>query len=344
MKKAVRSILNGLGVPIMVVEADMTIAYLNAAAMTLLPDADTGTALKAVIQNKDKRKEVKKVLAYGTPAQIRITLQGVVPTSYRLTVAAIDEDEDKRSVIISFEDVSHIRDAEKMREDFVANVSHELRSPLTALIGFIETLQGPAKNDGAAAERFLSMMQLEAERMARLIGDLLSLSKLQSRERIAPKEDTDVRSVIEQVGKSLAGLCAKEDNKLDIQLEQDTPFVVGVRDELTQVFQNLIENAIKYSAPDSDIIIRGLPVAKNAKFLCVQIVDTGDGIEPKHIPRLTERFYRIDKGRSRLKGGTGLGLAIVKHVLIRHRGWMEITSEMGVGSTFSVFLPIAADA
>ena len=230
-----------------------------------------------------------------------------------------------------------------MRHDFVANVSHELRSPLTALSGFVETLQGNAANNKEARERFLGMMSNEADRMARLIGDLLSLSKLQASERVAPTEQVDLFKILSSVSSSLSGLAERNLIKLKLNFSNFMPLVTGDADELTQVFQNLIENAIKYSGNGSVVSVSFKPPKEGESHLCISIEDTGEGIDPAQIPRLTERFYRVDKGRSRAQGGTGLGLAIVKHILIRHRGWLKISSQLGKGSVFAVYLPVFAE-
>jgi two-component system phosphate regulon sensor histidine kinase PhoR len=269
----------------------------------------------------------------------------VVPTTFRLIITRLDTErtgQDARA-IVSLEDISHIREAEQMRIDFVANVSHELRSPLTSLSGFIETLQGPAKDDPAAQERFLTLMAGDAQRMSRLIGDLLSLSKLQATERLAPSESVDIASILHRVTASLEPLTKREKTSISLTISQDLPPIIGDADELIQVFQNLIENGVKYSAQDTmvEVIAERDPSHKNQ--LRISVRDHGEGLDPAHIPRLTERFYRVDKGRSRDMGGTGLGLAIVKHILIHHRAYLHIDSTVGEGSTFSVFLPIASD-
>lgn len=339
MKNSVKSILNGLGVAILIVDHNQDITYRNKSAKSLFSVAKKAAKLSDVITSKKGLEAAETVLQTGVSSQVRITLQDVVPTSYRVTIAPMEAEAGMRHAILSFEDVSHIRDAEKMREDFVANVSHELRSPLTALYGFIETLQGPAKGDEEATTRFLELMQNESQRMARLIDDLLSLSKFQANERVAPKESANLKDIIAGVAETLDGIGQKEDIEVKIELSEDLPQVIGNHDELAQVFRNLIENAIKYSGRGTQVSVLDCAEKKTKKHVCICIRDQGEGIELKHIPRLTERFYRIDKGRSRAKGGTGLGLAIVKHILIRHRGWLEIKSEEGVGSTFSVYLP-----
>ena len=350
IKKSVRYILDGLSMPVFVVSPDETIRFINKSGRKRYPDAKEKRPIGDTIPDEACLKEMKKILKGKPNGQITITLQEVVPTNFRVSLSRLDSDKGKAppSCVLCFEDISHIQEAEQMRHDFVANVSHELRSPLTALSGFIETLQGPAANDGAARTRFLNMMLTESNRMARLIADLLSLSKLQASERNAPEQSTDVFNVLNRVFSSLGGLAKKSNISLEMDLKGDMPLVLGDSDELTQVFQNLVENAVKYSPEGSTVRVSlckpKKAKKKKAKHLCICVKDEGEGIEPAHIPRLTERFYRVDKGRSRAKGGTGLGLAIVKHILIRHRGWLKIDSVPGEGSTFSVFLPIAHEA
>lgn len=339
MKKSVKSILNGLGVAILVFDHKEKLIFANGAGLGLFPSAEVGAKLDALLSKARTLREIRKVWDEKRTIQSQATLQNVVPTSYRITAAPMMADDRTQNVILSFEDVSHIRDAEKMREDFVANVSHELRSPLTALYGFIETLQGPAKEDGAATEKFLQLMQKEAERMARLIDDLLSLSKLQASERVSPTGAVHLGELIQRVCENLQPLAAAKGVRIKHELSHSAKKIAGEEDELTQVFQNLIENAIKYGAKDGEVTISQCDGTSKEGFICTCVSDQGEGIDPKHIPRLTERFYRVDKGRSRAIGGTGLGLAIVKHILIRHRGFLEISSELGKGTNFKVYLP-----
>ena len=348
IKKSVKNILDGLTMPIVVIDADEKIQFINKAGQHRYSKTKLKKSFKKLVDDEACQKAVRKVLKGASNAQVNITMQEVVPTNFRVSLTRLENDKGNSpaSCVASFEDISHIQEAEQMRHDFVANVSHELRSPLTALSGFIETLQGPASDDTAARERFLELMMKESNRMARLIADLLSLSKLQASERYAPEGAIDLFNVLNRVYSSLGNLAERSKIKLILDLDHDMPLVLGDSDELTQVFQNLIENAIKYSPADAEVRVslcskKKKSKKKKAKHICVCVTDQGEGIEPAHIPRLTERFYRVDKGRSRAKGGTGLGLAIVKHILIRHRGWLTIDSELGKGSQFAVFLPIA---
>ncbi|MFK7755156.1 MAG: sensor histidine kinase [Sedimentitalea sp.] len=248
------------------------------------------------------------------------------------------------AVMVTFQDVTQVQQAGQMRRDFVANVSHELRTPLTALMGFIETLRGAAREDPAARDRFLGIMEKEAGRMNRLVGDLLSLSRVEGDERVRPSATLDLCAHLSSTLKSITPLAESSDVALVLTLPDSRVEVQGDGDQLHQVFSNLIENAIKYggsggrvdvtlTASDHDPALRG-PGAR------IQVSDKGPGIDPLHLPRLTERFYRADNHRSRELGGTGLGLAIVKHIINRHRGRLRVQSDLGQGATFTVVLPI----
>jgi len=247
-------------------------------------------------------------------------------------------------LLLTFHDLTTHHRVEQMRADFVANASHELRTPLAALAGFIDTLQGPARDDPAARERFLGIMQAQASRMARLIDDLLSLSRIELSEHINPQTSTELGPIIRQVLDVLQTLTREREIEVTIVATEEPLIVRGDRDELIRLFENLVENALKYGASGKRVDIRlesapGLDAgSREAK---VSVRDYGPGIAPEHLPRLTERFYRVDVGQSRAKGGTGLGLALVKHILNRHRGRLSIASTLGSGSTFTVLLPLS---
>jgi two-component system phosphate regulon sensor histidine kinase PhoR len=229
-----------------------------------------------------------------------------------------------------------------MRADFVANASHELRTPLSSLMGFIETLRGPARDDAAARERFLGIMQQQAERMSRLVNDLLSLSRIELDEHVQPTGRVSVGPLLQSVADALELKAQRRGQRLELDLAPELPQVTGDSDQLYQVFQNLVSNAINYGR-QGGIVGISARLARGARGgLTVSIRDQGEGIAKEHLPRLTERFYRVDPARSRAVGGTGLGLAIVKHIVSRHRGRLEIDSEVGRGSIFTVHLPAAS--
>ncbi|WP_170606965.1 ATP-binding protein [Ruegeria arenilitoris] len=247
------------------------------------------------------------------------------------------------AVLVVFQDVTHLEQASQMRRDFVANVSHELRTPLTALMGFIETLRGPARDDAAARERFLKIMTDEAYRMNRLVGDLLSLNRVESEERVRPTEQVDINGLLQSILNALRPLSDDASVELSLTAPEGPVMVTGDSDQLRQVFTNLVENGIKYGGSGGSVEIKLIPSERNIAIrgpaVRVQVIDKGPGIDAVHLPRLTERFYRADNHRSRQLGGTGLGLAIVKHIVNRHRGRLRVESDLGKGSVFTVILP-----
>ncbi len=245
-------------------------------------------------------------------------------------------------LLMTFNDLTPLRRVEEMRADFIANASHELRTPLAALLGFIETLQGTAKDDPAAREKFLAIMQGQATRMARLIDDLLSLSRIELNAHLQPNTPVDLAPIVRQVVDGLQTLARDRGVEIKVTSPPDTLIVLGDRDELIRALENLVENALKYGAAGKRLDITfargqtrsGTPEAR------VAVRDYGPGISPEHLPRLTERFYRVDVADSRAQGGTGLGLALVKHVLNRHGGRLTIESTLGQGATFTMHLPL----
>jgi two-component system phosphate regulon sensor histidine kinase PhoR len=249
-------------------------------------------------------------------------------------------------LLLTFHDLTTVRRVEEMRADFVANASHELRTPLAALSGFIDTLQGPARDDANARERFLQIMQAQATRMARLIDDLLSLSRIELSAHMRPETPVDLVPIVRQVADGLQTLARDREVRIQIDAPPEPLIVLGDRDELIRVFENLIENALKYGASGKQVEIHFVRDQKTdgTAEARVEIRDYGPGIAPEHLPRLTERFYRVDVVDSRAQGGTGLGLALVKHIMNRHRGRLSIASSPGQGATFAVHLPIPSSS
>jgi len=245
-------------------------------------------------------------------------------------------------MLLVFHDLTPVHRAEIMRADFIANASHELRTPLAALSGFIDTLIGSARDDPDARARFLAIMKTQATRMARLIDDLLSLSRVELTEHMHPETPIDVVPIVRQVVDGLQTLATDRNVEIKIAQPAAPAMVAGDRDELTRVFENLVENALKYGANGKrvDIGFADAAAADGAADMLVTVRDYGPGIAAEHIPRLTERFYRVDVTQSRAEGGTGLGLALVKHILNRHRGRLSIESAAGQGATFTVRLPL----
>lgn len=329
-----------------IIDQSERIVASNQDAKNLLGDQIDGRHFATILRQPLVIEAVEQCLSRKEPVKTRhLSNDGAQDTTFevhcRYIKGAVSEGEG--AVLVSFIDVTPLEHAGQMRRDFVANVSHELRTPLTALMGFIETLRGPARDDASARERFLQIMSDEANRMNRLVGDLLSLNRVESEERVRPKEKVDLIGQIQTTLTTLRPLADGVSVILNLDAPDEPVEVTGDTDQLRQVFTNLIENGIKYGASggvvyvvvtlhDRDLAVRG-PSVK------VQVIDKGPGIDAVHLPRLTERFYRADGHRSRELGGTGLGLAIVKHIVNRHRGRLRVDSEPGAGASFTVILP-----
>lgn len=338
------AILNTISDPVLLVDSGQRITLLNQAAEDQLGAGLAGQYFARALREPEALACLERVLG-GVPRSEAIIHRHLpVRQSIRMRAALMSDLRrvDAR-VAVTLSDVSHVYEAEQMRSDFVANVSHELRSPLTSLTSIIETLKEGARDDPKARERFLAVMEREAARMNRLIDDLLSLSSVEVNAHIRPTEPVDMSKVIRQVVNTIESRGEEGKNLIQLQIPSEPAVVAGDEDELTQVFHNLIENAQKYAGTASPITIaeRWLPNAPGfaGPVLSIAVRDQGPGIAPEHLPRLTERFYRVDEGRSRDQGGTGLGLAIVKHIVNRHRGRLHIESEIGIGTTFTVQLP-----
>ncbi|PYG34760.1 sensor histidine kinase [Pelagimonas varians] len=331
--------------PALLVHPDERIVAANERALAFLGAGIVGRHFITILRQPVLLEAIEGCLADGKKRTCEyLTNDGRQDVTYKVSVGAVAL-EHQRGVFVCFEDVTAFEQVGQMRRDFVANVSHELRTPLTALIGFIETLKGPAKNDETARARFLDIMDDESKRMNRLVGDLLSLSRVEAQERVRPTEVMYPADLIRTAAHSLNALAKKAGVQLETDLPEETVSMVGDRDQLRQVLNNLAENAIKYSGAGSTVTL-ALTGPKyeprlRAQAVRLSVLDTGQGIEPHHVPRLTERFYRVDSHRSREMGGTGLGLAIVKHIINRHRGRLKVASVRGQGSCFTVILPVA---
>lgn len=348
-RNSLLNILNGLSEAVFLIGENRQILLTNPQASEIFGKGLEGQNIVRAIRHPDCLRATEEALAGSENATAVIVLERPVPTTYQVRAAHLpEEDIFGARAVLSLADISHVREAEQMRSDFVANVSHELRSPLTALSGFIETLQGPAKDDMEAQERFLHLMEREAQRMNRLIGDLLSLSKVEVNERVRPTGMANVVSIVKRVITTLSSQAEEDHKRIVFNHPDQVAPIPGDEDEILQVFQNLIENAIKYGGPDTEVSITLNEMERAAGVrgpaLSIAVQDQGPGIPAEHIPRLTERFYRVDDSRSRDIGGTGLGLAIVKHIVSRHRGRLVIHSERDVGSSFTVLLPAATHA
>jgi two-component system phosphate regulon sensor histidine kinase PhoR len=345
------TVLDCLPDPLLRVAADRTVIQPNAAARKLLGPNLAGRDLAAVIRTPVFLEAAGRVLAPDgeMEAEVEFAITTRVASHYSARIARLPRPaEDGTLAIVALYDLTAIRRAEQLRVDFVANASHELRTPLAVLLGCLDTLQGPARDDAAARERFIEEMRQQATRMSRLVGDLLSLSRIELDEHRRPDETVELGELIRRVVEFMRVRAHTDGVKIEIDMPNAAMPVIGDEEQLTQLFQNLIDNAIKYGGKNSTVTVSAreladaLPpeIAEAGRAYAVAIADQGAGIPEEDLPRLTERFYRVDKARSRELGGTGLGLAIVKHILNRHRGALAIRSTPGEGSVFTAYLPV----
>lgn len=333
--------LDALADPALLIDAALRVARANAAARALLGDRILGEDVRVGLRHPAVIEAI--ALARDTPTPVTRELTGFGRPENVFRLRALDLADGR--VLVVFADITQTRLTERMRVDFVANASHELKTPLATILGFIETLEGPAAQDEPARERFLDIMGREARRMNRLIDDLLSLSRIELDKYVSPRTQIDLASLLQDVGKTLAVRLEADDRRLRTEALDDLPPVLADRDQILQVLHNLISNALKYGRSGTPIVVRAehLPSKppRVEPLVRVSVEDEGDGIDAEHLPRLTERFYRVNTHRSRLIGGTGLGLAIVKHIVERHRGQLAIVSRPGEGTTVSFTLPEA---
>jgi len=350
LRRADAAILDSLPDPLLVLSAARVPLRANRAAQLLLgvpsgtgaPPAD----MAALLRHPSLADTLDRALAGEAPPLVDLVLP--VPVLRELAAQVIPLDPplaDGGRLLVVLSDRTRERAVERMRADFVANASHELRTPLASLIGFIETLRGPARDDIAAQQRFLEIMAEQSERMRRLIDDLLGLSRIEISEHQPPVGRADLAAVAQAEAEALEPLLAARRVTLDTELAEGATAAPADRDQLAQVVRNLLENAIRHGREHGRVRLSvarlpaGVPRLPPRAGVLLTVADDGPGIPKEHIPRLTERFYRVDKGRSRAAGGTGLGLAIVKHIVNRHRGQLLIESEEGQGATFRVWLP-----
>jgi two-component system phosphate regulon sensor histidine kinase PhoR len=359
-RRADTAILERLPDPVIVIAGDRTPRRTNQAARTVF-----GDDMPAVLRHPGLRAAIDRAVKTGQEREVEIGLRAPISRDVFATVVPMDPPlADGGQILIVLSDRTRERVVERMRADFVANVSHELRTPLASVIGFIETLQGSARDDPDARARFLEIMAEQGARMNRLIDDLLSLSRIELTEHQAPSEPVDLALLAGRLAAGFEPRLAQRGVSLDLRIDDTLPPVAGDADQLAQVMQNLLDNGLKYGRDGGalTVAIRLVPQLAaegataplvsgsaatpatgrtwpNRPGVVIAVTDQGAGIAKEHLPRLTERFYRVDKGRSRAVGGTGLGLAIVKHIVNRHRGQLLIESEEHVGTTVSVWLP-----
>ncbi|PJE25782.1 two-component system, OmpR family, phosphate regulon sensor histidine kinase PhoR [Pseudooceanicola antarcticus] len=341
---SISALLAAIPMPALLVGHGERVIAANSLTAALLGPAITGRHFITVIRQPAVLDAVENCLGDHQVHKTQyLASRGGQEENFEVTCTYVDTALGQGAVVV-FHDITELTQAEQMRRDFVANVSHELRTPLTALIGFIETLLGPAKDDEAVRARFLGIMANEAGRMERLVRDLLSLSQVEGEARVRPTERVEILGLMESVRNALAPLARDADVELEITAEDGPVEVKGDSDQLRQVLTNLVENAIKYGRAGKRVEMTLSAVAQMSELqgqgVAVTVRDHGAGIDEIHIPRLTERFYRVDSHRSREMGGTGLGLAIVKHIVNRHRGRMRISSVLGEGTSIRIVLPL----
>ena len=353
--------------PILVLDRQRAVMRANPAAKTLFGSDVRKGGLGAMLNDSDIARAVERVFAGRGGQRVDFKLSGPVDRHLRAHLELLPAEQPTQispanatgllalvapaysqsaqpAVLLTLTDLTEVKRAEQLRADFVANASHELRTPLAVLLGFIETLTGPAADDPEAQRRFLGIMHQQANRMARLVDDLLSLSRIELTEHAPPTRRVQVAEIVGPVARALALRASERDMRIELVIAPDLPSVPGEPDELAQVFQNLVDNAIKYATPGTPITITVGRSSKLANGVAVKVRDRGEGIAKRHLGRLTERFYRADNARASEMAGTGLGLAIVKHVVNRHHGMLDIESKLGRGSKFSVHLPGAPQA
>ena len=327
-----RAVIDAITEPVLLV-VDGRVRIANAAALALLGTHILGEDVRLAIRHPAA---AERLALTGSDGSTELVGLGGRDQRVQMEVATIAPG--RRVVHLIDRTTSYA--AERARVDFVANSSHELRTPLAAIIGFIETLDDDnAGADPEVRQRFLSVMMKEARRMQRLIDDLISLSRIEADKYRLPETPVQLGTLIEEVTADLRDSDGQARANLHLAIAQDIPAVTGDAAQLSQVIHNLVGNAFKYGT-------RGTPVTIGLRrdgetLICLSVADEGDGIAAEHLPRLTERFYRVDPGRSRAQGGTGLGLAIVKHIVERHRGRLDIASTPGTGTTVSILLPVA---
>ena len=338
-----RAMLEQMPLPLLVISRRGRVVYGNRAATEILPTLKAGDHFASLLRVPVFVDAVNAAVTEGKNSKISFTTALPHERYYEASIGLMPAGSDfgdKVQAIVQIEDRTQDRRVEKMRSDFVANASHELRTPLASILGYIETLQGHAKDDPAARDEFLKIMDKQATRMQRLVDDLMSLSRIELNEHIKPSDPCALNELVLEAVSALLPLQKKYGVTLETTLEGDGPIIAADRDQLNQVMVNLIDNAMKYGGSGTVVKVTSTPAnLRYANMVGITVADQGAGIAPEHLLRLTERFYRVNAAQSRNKGGTGLGLAIVKHIVNRHGGELQIESTLGEGSQFTVWLP-----
>jgi two-component system phosphate regulon sensor histidine kinase PhoR len=341
----IEQLIGGMPGAVIVLDRDTRVIAFNAAAASIAPSLRSGEPALITLRMPELVDAIRRAGKTGEPQRVEFFERVPLDRWFEAFVTPVElDDGDTASGILmmTFNDLTPLRRVEEMRADFIANASHELRTPLAAVLGFIETLQGPAKNDVVAREKFLGIMQQQASRMARLIDDLLSLSRIELNSHLTPNMQVDLAPLVRQVTDGLQTLARDRDVAIKVEAPEEPLIVLGDRDELIRALENLVENALKYGAAGKhvEVVLSRAQTRAGSPEARIAVRDHGPGIAPEHLPRLTERFYRVDVADSRSQGGTGLGLSLVKHVLVRHGGRVSIESVRGQGATFTMHLPL----
>lgn len=335
---------DALADPCLILDARALVVHTNPPAARQFPGTVPGNPIAFSLRNPSLLAAIERARKTGVSQAIELHQTVPTETWHKVVVSPVGtrtgEMGTPHSLVVTLQNLTEAKRVDAMRSDFIANASHELRTPLTSLVGFIDTLLGPAARDAKAREKFLAIMQTQAARMSKLIDDLLSLSRIEMRQHVRPTDSVELVSLLDEVRDGL--MTQARDSALEIVFDHPSgeALVTGDRDELYEVFENLLDNAIKYGGDGDSIEIMLRPLAARPGYdYAITITDHGVGIESAHVPRLTERFYRVEVESSHRKKGTGLGLAIVKHTLNRHHGLLTIKSEPGIGTRVEVLLP-----
>jgi two-component system phosphate regulon sensor histidine kinase PhoR len=342
---AVFAFADALADPCLILDRRSVVVHANAAAHRQYPSVGNGNPITFFMRNPELVQAID--LAMRTAAVSTIELHETVPSETwdKVVVSPLrrpDQEwfaDDDRQLVVTFQSLTELKRVDALRSDFIANASHELRTPLASLLGFIDTLLGPAARDATAREKFLGIMRGQAERMSKLIDDLLSLSRIEMHQHVRPTGSIDLAGLLREVREGLMMQAKAADVEIRLNLFEGPATTTGDRGQLYEVFENLLDNAVKYGAGGKFVEVSLAPAGRPDFEHQVTVIDHGPGVQPEHVPRLTERFYRIDADVSRKKKGTGLGLAIVKHIVNRHRGQLTIRSKPGEGMRVDVFLP-----
>lgn len=340
----IESVADAMPAPTVLLDRKSNVVHRNPAAIQSFPQLSDGVPLTYTFRQPALLEALARARQHAEPQVVELQQGSPGPVWYAVSITPFSPPglpaDDARRYLVGFTNMTEQRRTETMRVDFVANASHELRTPLTSVVGFIDTLLGPAAEDPEARRKFLGIMRVQAERMSNLIEDLMSLSRIEMRQHVRPTGSADLRPLLQTVAEGLQNQISESGVELRLDLDKGDTRVTGDYDELYEVFENLLDNAIKYGADGGHVELTLEETADSPGYAFRIIVqDHGEGIASEHVPRLTERFYRVDAESSRKKKGTGLGLAIVKHIVNRHRGQLSIRSAPGEGMRVEVLLP-----